>query len=306
VNNLHFQYPEVFLLLFVFIFCSYFCKPRTSSILFPRVSFFHGVGLKSVNYLKYLKWITIVSLLFAISSPYQKYIETVDPKEGLNIALVIDTSESMKAIGFLNSNRRVNRFDVVKTVVSNFIQKRERDNLGLVVFGEYAFISAPLTYDKKILGTMLGNLQIGMAGKMTALYDAIGQSVNLLKSEENSSNIAIVVTDGMNTAGVLPRDKAIELAKGRGIKIYTIGIGRQGEINPLDLNDIAIQTGGKFFMARDGNELQTIYAEIDRLEKREIKSEDFELKTYLYFYPLLISLLSLTIYTVLKNRRDLI
>jgi Ca-activated chloride channel family protein len=306
VNDLHFEYPEIFYFLPLFIICAYFCKPRYSSILFPRIHFFNGVGIKSVDYVKYFKWLTILSLLFAIASPYKKFVETVDPKTGLNIAVVIDTSESMKAIGFSNANRRINRFDVVKEVVSDFIQKREKDNLGLVVFGEYAFVSAPLTYDKKILDTMLGNLQIGMAGKMTALYDAIGQSVNLLKSEENSSNIAIIVTDGMNTAGILPRDKAIELAKNRNIKIYTIGIGRQGEINPLDLNDIALQTGGKFFLARDGRELQTIYEEIDRLEKREIKNEDFELKEYFYFYPLLISILSLTIYTVLKNRRDLI
>jgi len=220
------------------------------------------------------------------------------PKNGLNIALLIDTSESMKMIGFNQTNLRLNRFQVVKNVVNDFIQKRTNDNLGLVVFGEYSFIASPLTFDKKILSEVLNNLHIGIAGKTTAIYDAIGQTVALLKNEENATNIAILITDGINTAGILNRDEVIQLAKNRKIKFYTIGIGRMGEINPFDLQDIAEQKGGKFFLAKNGAELQAIYQEIDRLEKREIKSIEHEIKDYLYFYPLLISLLSLTLFTI--------
>ena len=233
-----------------------------------------------------------------MASPYKTEKLEEKPKNGLNIALLIDTSESMKMIGFNQTNLRLNRFQVVKNVVNDFIQKRTNDNLGLVVFGEYSFIASPLTFDKKILSEVLNNLHIGIAGKTTAIYDAIGQTVALLKNEENSTNIAILITDGINTAGTLNRDEVIQLAKNRKIKFYTIGIGRMGEINPFDLQDIAEQTGGKFFLAKNGAELQAIYQEIDRLEKREIKSIEHEIKDYLYFYPLLISLLSLTLFAI--------
>ncbi len=303
--DIRFEYPELFIILALFILCSYFCQPKSNSILFPRVAMFGNMNSIRVHYAKYLKWITILALLTALASPYKTLVEEVDPKHGLNIALILDTSDSMRSIGFSSENRRLNRFQVVKRVVSDFILKREKDNLGLVVFGEYAFISSPLTYDKRILNTMLENVHIGIAGKATAIYDAIGQTVSLLKNEENSSNIAILITDGINTEGVIPRDKALELAKNHNIKIYTVGIGRQGEINPLDLNDIAEQTGGEFFLAKDGNELEKIYSEIDRLEKREIKSIEYELKEYFYFYPLLIAILSLTLYITVRNRREL-
>jgi len=305
VSNIYFEYPEIFWLIVIFIICERFCKQKGNSLLFPRVDFFGGVGLKKQNYLFYIKWWTILTLLTAMASPYYILTQSTKPKNGLNIAMVLDTSDSMRAMGFNPANPRLSRFDVVKDIVGDFIEKRKSDNLGLVVFGEYAFISAPLTFDKKILRTMVNNLHIGIAGKSTALYDAIGQTVALLKNDENSSNIAIVLTDGINTAGVLPRDKAIQLAKDRGIKIYTIGIGRRGEINPLDLADIAEQTGGKFFIARNSEELKMVYNEIDKLEKRELKDTTYDVKKYLYFYPLLISLLSLTIYITLKNREEI-
>jgi len=302
MSNIHFEYPEAFLILIFFLICERFCKARINSILFPKIKFFSGISFLNADYLKYLKWLTIILIVVATSSPYKILTETVKPKNGLNIALMLDTSESMRALGFQQENNRLNRFEIVRNIVGDFIEQRKHDNLGLVVFGEYAFISSPLTFDKHILKEMLNHIHIGIAGKSTAIYDAIGQTVSLLKSEENASNIAILITDGINTAGILPRDKAIELAKNRNIKIYTIGIGRMGEINPIDLQDIAMQTGGKFFLARDGDELKRIYETIDRLEKREIKDLSYEIKDYLYFYPLLFSILLLTIWITLRNR----
>jgi Ca-activated chloride channel family protein len=304
VNNIFFEHLEIFYLLAVFIFCDIFCKAKSNSILFPNISMFSKMEIAKFNSLFYLKWIMLISLLFALSSPYKILNETEKPKEGLNIALMLDTSDSMRARGFDQSDKSLNRFQVVQRILGDFIEKRENDNLGLVVFGEYAFVSSPLTFDKHVLRKMVDNLHIGIAGKSTAIYDAIGQTVSLLKSEENSTNIAILLTDGINTAGVLERDKAIELARNRDIKIYTIGIGRQGEINPLDLQDMAFETGGEFFLARDGTELEKIYEYIDKLEKREIKDTTYTIKEYLYFYPLLLAILSLTIFITIKNRRE--
>ena len=302
MSNLNFEYPEIFLLFVLFLICDKFCKAKTDSIIFPKVKFFHGIGSIKSNLTQSIKWLVIISIMIAVSSPYTILTESMKPKNGLNIALMLDTSESMRSLGFNRGDRRLNRFEIVKKIVGDFIEKRKNDNLGLVVFGEYAFISSPLTFDKHILKEMLNNIHIGIAGKQTAIYDAIGQTVALLKNEENSSNIAILITDGINTAGVIQREKAIELAKNRDIKIYTIGIGRRGEINPLDLQDIAEQTGGEFFIARDGEELKLIYEKIDQIEKREIKDLTYEIKNYLYFYPLLLSIIFLTIFISLKNR----
>jgi len=296
--NFSFEYPEFFLLIILFLICCKFCKAKFDSFYFPQLNLIPKKEIFKNRTLIYLRWITIISLLTALASPYKTEKLEEKPKNGLNIALLIDTSESMKMIGFNQTNLRLNRFQVVKNVVNDFIQKRTNDNLGLVVFGEYSFIASPLTFDKKILSEVLNNLHIGIAGKTTAIYDAIGQTVALLKNEDNATNIAILITDGINTAGTLNRDEVIQLAKNRKIKFYTIGIGRMGEINPFDLQDIAEQTGGKFFLAKNGAELQAIYQEIDRLEKREIKSIEHEIKDYLYFYPLLISLLSLTLFAI--------
>lgn len=301
MNNISFEYPEIFFVLLIFFLCDKFCKAKKDSIIFPNISLFSQNSFQVIDYQQSMRWIIILSTIIAISSPYIILVEKAKPKNGLNIALVLDTSESMRALGFNRNNQGLNRFESVKEIVSDFIKNRKDDNLGLVVFGEYAFVSSPLTFDKNILNEMLKNIHIGIAGKSTAIYDAIGQTVSLLKSEENSSNIAILLTDGINTAGILERKKALELAKNRGIKIYTIGIGQINEINPIDLQDIAEQTGGEFFIARDGEELKNIYNKIDFLEKREIKDLDYEIKEYLFSYPIFIAFLSLT-FLIWKNR----
>ena len=305
MNNINFEYPEIFFLFLLFLICDRFCKAKTDSIIFPKVKFFKSVNSINSNITQSIKWLVIIFMIIAVSSPYKILTESMKPKNGLNIALMLDTSESMRSLGFNRENRRLNRFDVVKDIVGDFIEKRDRDNLGLVVFGEYAFISSPLTFDKNILKEMLNNIHIGIAGKQTAIYDAIGQTVSLLKSEENASNIAILITDGINTAGVISGEKAIKLAQNRDIKIYTIGIGRRSEINPFELQNIAEQTGGEFFIAQNGEELKSIYSRIDQLEKREIKDVQYEIKNYLYFYPLILSIIFLTIFITLKNRRGI-
>jgi len=306
MSSFDFEYPLVFILLLLFLFCDRFCREKSSSIIFPNTAFFKTVSNYRLKSLQILKWSSIFLLVTALASPFTVLEQSEKPKEGLNIALVLDTSDSMRAIGFSEQKFTLNRFEVVKEIVIDFINKRENDNLGIVVFGEYAFISSPLTYDKQILSKMVDQLRIGIAGRSTAIYDAVGQSVTLLKKEDNSSNIAILLTDGVNTSGVIDRDQAIRVAKNSGIKIYTIGIGQQGEFNPLVLQDIAQETGGKAFIARTGSELEKIYREIDRLEKREIRDINYEVKQYHYFYPLILSMLTLLLYITLKNRRELI
>ena len=227
-------------------------------------------------------------LIITLASPVRDEPYEVEPKDGYEIALILDASQSMQAKGFDRDNPELNRFDVVKSIVSDFISQRKNDNIGLVVFGKYSFIASPLTYDENILNRIVSQLQIGMAGKYTALYESLAQGVNLLKMTESNSKVAILLTDGYSTVGVdkVPLDVAMEMAKKEGIKVYPIGIGMPNEYNQQVLVKIADGTGGVAFGASSATELEEIYKKIDELEKSEIKTESFTYPNYYYFYPL--------------------
>jgi Ca-activated chloride channel family protein len=244
-------------------------------------------------------------LILALSSPVKDEPYELDPKDGYEIALILDASESMLARGFDRDNPMLNRFDVVKSIVSDFISKRTEDNIGLVVFGAYSFIASPLTYDENILRRIVSQLQVGMAGQYTALYEALAQGVNLLKMTESKSKVAILLTDGYSTSGVdkMPLDVALQIAKKEKIKVYPIGIGRANEYNQKVLLEIAKETGGVAFGASSSTELEAIYKKIDSLEKSEIKNETFTYLKYYYVYPLFVAFMSLMLYIYLRNKR---
>jgi len=211
----------------------------------------------------------------------------------------------MKERGFDPVNPAASRFDVVKAIVKDFISQRTNDNMGLVVFGSYSFIASPLTYDKHILSRIVSQLEVGMAGKYTALYEALAQGVNLLKMSKAKSKVAILLTDGYSTAGAdkIPLDVALDMAKKEGVKVYPIGIGGPDEYNRAVLLKIAKETGGVAFGASNASQLKEVYRKIDELEKSEIKNETFSYKNYYYFYPLFIALLSLLLYVYVRNKR---
>ncbi len=253
----------------------------------------------------FLKWIGVVMLILALMSPVKDESYEIAPKQGYEIALILDASGSMEQRGFDMNDPMTTRFDVVKKIVRDFIQKRKSDNIGLVVFGAYSFIASPLTYDEHILSRIVSQLQIGMAGKYTALYEALAQGVNLLKTSKAKSKVAILLTDGDSTPGVdrIPLDVAVDLAKKEGIKVYPIGIGGSNEYNRAVLTKIAKETGGVAFGASSADELQAVYAKIDALEKSDIKNETFTYMQYYYFYPLFVGLISLMLYIYLRNKR---
>jgi len=190
--------------------------------------------------------------------------------------------------------QRVTRLEAVKAVVSDFLQKRPGDRLGMVVFGEEAFTQAPLTLDHDLLQTLLGQLSIGMAGDATAIGSAIGVSVNRLKDLKAKSKVVVLLTDGQNTAGEIAPVQAAEAAAALGVKIYTVGVGAEGpapfavdtpfgqrtiyqeaDLDEPTLRKIAEITQARFFRAKDTNELLQIYREIDRLEKSEAKVKEY-------------------------------
>ncbi len=305
LDGLYFEFPKIFFVIFFFVACESLCRMRLPSLYFPHAKQFMKQGIASSKLLFLLKWLAIVMMIFALMSPVKDKPYELAPKKGHEIALILDASGSMNERGFDRSNPNLSRFDVVKNIVRDFISKRKNDNMGLVVFGAYSFIASPLTYDKHILSRIVSQLRVGMAGKYTALYEALTQGVNLLKMSKSKSKIAILLTDGYSTAGVdkIPLNIALDMAKKEGVKVYPIGIGGAGGYNKNVLLKIAKETGGVAFGASSADELKAIYKKIDKLEKVKIKAETYNNLQYYYFYPLFIGLLSLMFYVYLRNRR---
>ena len=304
-DGLYFEFPKLIFVIFFFVACATLCKMRLPSIYFPHTGEFLKNSVSTSKILILLKWLGIVAMILALMSPVKDEPYELEPKEGYEIAMILDASESMKAQGFDAKNEHLTRFDVVKEIVGDFILQRKSDNIGLVVFGQYSFIASPLTYDENILSKIVAQLYIGMAGKYTALNTSLAQGINLLKMSKSKSKVAILLTDGYSTQEIdkIPLDIALDMAKKEGVKVYPIGIGMPHEYNRNVLLRIAEDTGGVAFGASSAIELKDVYKKIDELEKSEIKSESFSYMNYYFQFPLFISLISLMLYIFLRNRR---
>lgn len=307
-DGLYFEFPKLVTIIFIYAGCEALCRMKLPSLYFPHTAQFLKHSVTRSKLLVILKWLGIIMLVIALMSPVKEEPYELEPKVGYEIALILDTSESMAAQGFDQSNPTLNRFDVVQNIVGDFVSHRANDNIGLVVFGAYSFIASPLTYDKHILNQILSQLKIGIAGKYTSLYTSLAQGVNLLKMGKSKSKIAILLTDGYSTEGVdkIPLDVALDMVKKEGIKIYPIGIGLPNEYNRNVLMKIAKESGGVAFGASNASQLQDVYKKIDELEKSEIKNESFTYLKYYYMYPLFIALISLMLYVYLRNKRGAI
>lgn len=230
------------------------------------------------------------------------------PVQGRDITLAIDISGSMAEEDMIINRQRVNRLDAVKVVAGEFIEKRQGDRIGLILFGENAYVQAPLTFDRKTVVTLLNESFIGLAGRYTAIGDAIGLALKKMIEDKQSERVLILLTDGENTAGAVTPLEAAKLAKTQGMKIYTIGIGgnRRGlffnagsGIDEKTLTTIANDTGGKYFRASNTQELNEIYNIIDQLEPKGEDQQSFRPTTSLFYYPLLgfLALLMLSLWT---------
>ena len=298
-----FEYPYVFLVLIVFVFLSKFFPLKEKALIIPHID--NLISKSSSFSLEFfLKWIFLISLIFAISSPYISDGIVIKENKGYNIGLILDSSYSMKEKGFNSNNTRENKFNVVQNIVAKFIKNRKNDNISIVVFGDFAFVALPLSFDKSMSISILNTLSIGMAGQKTAIADGLAQSIKTLSSSKAEKNIAILLTDGRNTAGEIPIKVAVKLAKKYNVKVYTIGVGRKGDFDEAYLQYIASQTGGKFFSSSNQKALEQIYKEINKLEKHKIKSNTYEKKTYYFYYPLFFAIITLYLYTLTTSSKN--
>jgi Ca-activated chloride channel family protein len=259
----------------------------------------------STSLLKWLKWIGIVFGVIALASPVLTKNFTHSKKEGRDIVLILDASESMLQRGFDKENMLKDKFTVVKEVVADFIEKRENDRIGMITFADIAFIASPLTFEKKFLTDITQMQQVGVAGKRTGINDAIVQSYSLLSKSKAKSKVAILLTDGMDNMSKIPFNEVQHLIQERDIKLYTIGIGDPREYQGPYLKALADAGKGIAYGASDADTLKRIYEEIDKLEATKIDNKNVVQHTYLYIYPLFVSLLSLMFFIFMRNSRGI-
>jgi len=309
MSELTFEYPYVFLLLALFLLCGYFCKARSEAILFPHLDIFMESKASEARLIKVLKWIVILASLIALASPVIEDKMEVENKEGYSIALVLDASGSMQN-GFGNPffGRPVNagesKFDISMELAKAFVKKRKDDQIGLVVFGNFAYVAAPLTYDEKVLGEIMEGLHPGVAGaQYTVINDALFQSAKLFSKSKSKTKIAILLTDGQTRGDNVPFNVAMKLTKKYAVKVYTIGIGQNRDFDGRYLKSIAAASGGRFFAAHSKDDLKAVYARIDEMEKSKIEGEKYVKKSYLFEYPLFVAFLSLLFFAFLLNKR---
>lgn len=193
----------------------------------------------------------------------------------------------MNASGFDSENERLSRFEIVQKIASDFVMKRIEDNVGVVLFGDFAFIASPVTYEKEIIAEMIGYLSHGMAGQNTAIGEGIAMSVRALRESQAKNKVIILLTDGEHNSGVISPKEAVKMVQHNNIKLYTVGIGKKGEFDNALLSQLARDGGGKFFTASNNKELQNVYDEIDTMERARIKSEKHTLKEH--YFPWLVS-----------------
>ena len=237
-----------------------------------------------------LRWLVLAFFIVALAQPRLMKSQTTVKASGIDIVAALDLSGSMISEDFVVRGGRVNRFDMARTVLKQFLDRRPNDRIGLVVFAAQAFIAAPLTLDHDFLIENLDRLNIGSINSdATAIGDALVTAINRLRGLKAKSKIIILMTDGQNNSGKIEPLMAAQAARALGIKVYTIGIGLRGmapmpvfmngrkvgyrsvavDVDEDTLQEIAQMTGGQYYRADNAERFREIYTEIDKLEKTE-------------------------------------
>jgi len=312
---MHFYWPWLFLLLPLPLLIRFFSPAhitaQQAALKVPFLEDFDNQQTPVIATEKpWLLWLATVGwlcLVIACARP-QWLGEPIEQSiSGRDLMLAVDLSESMTVQDFSLDNQAVDRLTAIKAIAEDFIERRVGDRVGLVLFGTNAYLQTPLTFDRKTVAALLDESAIGLAGESTAIGDAIGLAIKRLQNQSDNSRVLILLTDGANTAGEVTPLKAAELAAAYHLKIYTIGIGADEmvvsnffgnrKVNPsADLDEktltaIAQKTGGRYFRARDTEELSKIYQLLDQLEPVEKDKRYFRPHSELYFWPLAMALL---------------
>ena len=300
---------------------------RAVALRLPSVSDARGVGGRPRSrvggLLLSLLFLGLALTIVALARPQLGKGRTEIETSGIDIMLAIDVSGSMQAMDFEIKGERMNRLEVVKSVVEDFVSERPGDRIGMVGFAGRPYLVSPLTQDHDWLKNRLKEVQIGRVEDGTAIGSAIASSVNHLRDSDAKSRIMVLLTDGVNNSGAANPVTAAEAAKTLGIKIYTIGAGTQGqapmpvrdmfgrtrmqmvpvEIDEESLREIAKLTGGQYFRATDTDSLVKIYEEINELEKTKRTMKKYEDYEELFLFALLPGLGLILVERILSETR---
>ena len=316
MSDINFVYPEIAWLIPVIIITVIMREKfrNRASIVFSDVTTLTAAAPSKICLKQWLpillRIIVFLLLILALARPQITEHQKEQTTEGIDIILAIDTSGSMKAEDF----QPLNRLEVAKEEARKFIKWREHDRIGLVIFAKESITQCPLTLDHNVLLSFLDKIQVGYIDDGTAIGLSLSSAVNRLRDSKAKSKVIILLTDGENNAGQIDPETAAELANTFDVKVYTIGIGREGLVpfphdDPLlgrrylnvevnidieTLQKIAQITGGKFFRARDKTSLEQAYSQINELEKTEIKSSSYEFHSevfHLFAYPAMLFLI---------------
>jgi Ca-activated chloride channel family protein len=264
-----------------------------------------------------------ILMIFGLARPQRAHSRTEVTLNGIDIVLALDVSGSMQALDFAIGEQRVNRIEVVKSVVSKFIEERPNDRIGLIAFAGSPYLVSPITLDHGWLQQNLERVTVGAGDDGTAIGSAIAAAVNRLRMTSAKSKVVILLTDGMNNTGKISPLAAAEAAGALGVKIYTIGVGARGKapipvkdaagrlhliMVPVDVDEktlqaVADRTSGKFYRATDTDSLQKIYEQINGYERSAQTVQKFEHVEELYPWALIPSLGVLGLSSILQHTR---
>jgi len=304
---IEFAHPELFLLIPLPLLITWLApayKERKASVKVPyfaRLVDVTGEKPQSGAVLLNRKFIQRVIIVFAwlcIVTSMAKP-EIIGPvisqtKAARDLMIAVDLSGSMSVQDFkLENNQMVDRLTAVKQVLTGFAQNREHDRLGLILFGDAAYLQAPFTADISTWLALLDETEIGMAGQSTAFGDAIGLAISVFESSETKKRVLIVLTDGNDTGSKVPPVEAAKVAAAYDIKIYTIAIGDPTAVGEEKVDLAALQkmsefTGGKSYQALNTEELEQVYDEINNMEPEQFDSLSFRPKTSIHHYPIIL------------------
>ena len=275
-----------YLLLLLFLPCFIWCKAYTKTYYFSKLAW---VSKQSawLSFEPWLKMILFSVMVLALCKPLIYDSTSTFRKKGRDLVLALDASGSMAQSGFNKEDRFKNKFDTNIDLALNFTKHRLDDNMGVVIFGTFAYSASPLTYDLETLGYLLRMTNVGIAGESTAIGDAIMQSIRTLSFGKAKSKVIVLITDGYHNAGKTSPKEAVQEAKKLGIKIYTIGIGKTSDYDAGLLQTIAKETLGKSYSASSSDVLVKVYQNIEKLEPSAIRSENYLNEKLLILYPLL-------------------
>lgn len=290
-QNISFTQPYFFaLLLLIPLLIFWYIKTSNKRSASIQISTVAAKGLStfkaSMRHVPFIcRMLAIIFIIIALANPQTKNDEQHAEGEGIDIVLCIDVSGSMTA-----QDLKPNRLEAAKNVAIDFVNRRIADRIGVVIFAGESFTQCPLTTDHGVLISAIENIHSGLLTDGTAIGDGLGTGIDRLRGSKSKSKIVVLLTDGENNGGIIDPKYAKEIAKNFDVKVYTIGVGTDGtttqpvqtalgvemrnfkvSIDEKLLKEIADQTGGKYFRAKDNEGLKNIYATIDELEKSKVE-----------------------------------